>query len=239
MNSVVTMHRPCRMLPVRETWGSNEPEKRAFPGPSQQVAFRVSPGQSRHRRRRGGPKAAASFPCAPGGSQDLRYIWLCGRVSHTPPIVLCRKCSFINIPFGGAPLLLDLGEDAVRLVVYAMRASRKLAVAFDLLLPAHITRLDNRGDLSVCSRTIAGWKVARGAKAAGARRCHAPSRFFSSWPRSHRQGEWRDRGTSARRARVVVATRARHPASMRRRSGEVGSAGLGGPSRAFGSPCGP
>lgn len=48
-------------------------------------------------------------------------------------------------PFGRVPLLLDLGEDAVRLVVDAVRAGRQLAIALDLLLPAHVAGLSAGG----------------------------------------------------------------------------------------------
>lgn len=46
-----------------------------------------------------------------------------------------------DVPFGGIALLLDLGEDAVGLVIDAVRAGWQLAVALDLLLPAHVTGL--------------------------------------------------------------------------------------------------
>jgi hypothetical protein len=45
------------------------------------------------------------------------------------------------VPFRWLPLLLYLCEDAFRLVVLAVCARGHLAVALDLLLPAHITRL--------------------------------------------------------------------------------------------------
>lgn len=46
-----------------------------------------------------------------------------------------------DIPLGRTALLLNLGEDTFGLVVCAVTASRQLAVALDLLLPAHITSL--------------------------------------------------------------------------------------------------
>ena len=45
-------------------------------------------------------------------------------------------------PFGWISFLLDLGEVAFGLVVQAMSACRRLAVAFDLLLPAHVACLE-------------------------------------------------------------------------------------------------
>ena len=47
----------------------------------------------------------------------------------------------VDAPFGRIPLLLHLREDALGLVVLAVRACRHLAVTLDLLLPAHVARL--------------------------------------------------------------------------------------------------
>ena len=48
------------------------------------------------------------------------------------------------VPFGRIPLLLDLSEDAIGLVVDAVRALGHFPVALDLLLPAHIARLKHK-----------------------------------------------------------------------------------------------
>ena len=55
-------------------------------------------------------------------------------------------------PLRRLPLLLDLCEDAFRLVILAMCARGHLAVALDLLLPAHVARLQ----LSVGPNNIDG-----------------------------------------------------------------------------------
>ena len=49
-----------------------------------------------------------------------------------------------HIPLGRVSLFLHLGEDAVGLVVDAVCAGGELAVALDLLLPAHVTGLQSR-----------------------------------------------------------------------------------------------
>lgn len=115
-----------------------------------------------------------------------------------------------------------------------MRAGGQLAVALDLLLPAHVARLEQPHDPSARRTAKMDW-----GPTGGARRCHVPSRSSSSWPRWRRRAGWRGRGTFARRARAAAGTWACRPASTRRRSGAAGSAGLGGPWRASGSPCGP
>jgi hypothetical protein len=46
------------------------------------------------------------------------------------------------LPFWWISFLLDLSKDAFGLVVLAMCTSRQFAVAFDFLLAAHITSLD-------------------------------------------------------------------------------------------------
>jgi hypothetical protein len=53
------------------------------------------------------------------------------------------SCVKVDIPFGRIPLLLNLCEDAFCLVVDAVRALGHLAVALDLLLPAHIAGLQD------------------------------------------------------------------------------------------------
>ena len=56
------------------------------------------------------------------------------------------------LPFWRLTLLLDLGENALGLVVLAMCARGHLAVTLDLLLPAHVARLQ----LSVGPNNIDG-----------------------------------------------------------------------------------
>jgi hypothetical protein len=56
-----------------------------------------------------------------------------------------RRASSSKLPFRRISLLLDLGEDALRLVVDAMRTRRHLPVTFDLLLSAHIASLSYSG----------------------------------------------------------------------------------------------
>ena len=45
------------------------------------------------------------------------------------------------LPLWWRALLLHLCEDTIRLVIYALRASRQLAIAFDLLLSTHVASL--------------------------------------------------------------------------------------------------
>lgn len=47
----------------------------------------------------------------------------------------------MRIPLGRIPLLLDLCENALRLVIDAVCARGHLPIAFDLLLPTHIAGL--------------------------------------------------------------------------------------------------
>ena len=62
---------------------------------------------------------------------------------------MVREGACILLPFRRIALLLDLSEYALRLVILAVRTSRHLAVAFDLLLPAHVAGLEC--DISSCS----------------------------------------------------------------------------------------
>src|SRR5690242_19221873 len=84
-------------------------------------------------------RGASATPCARGGSRGLRctlrWTWL---VSWC--YAQCQKC-FADAPLGRLALLLDLCEDALCLVVLAVRARRHLAVTLDLLLPAHVAGL--------------------------------------------------------------------------------------------------
>ena len=48
-----------------------------------------------------------------------------------------------RLPFGLSPLLFHLCENALVLVSLAMRALGHFRVAFDLLLPAHVTGLQH------------------------------------------------------------------------------------------------
>ena len=47
------------------------------------------------------------------------------------------------LPLWWRALLLHLCEDTIRLVIYALRASRQLAIAFDLLLSTHVASLSS------------------------------------------------------------------------------------------------
>lgn len=60
----------------------------------------------------------------------------------------------LDSPFRRLTLLLDLCEDAFRLVVLAVGARGHLAVALDLLLAAHVARLQAVSIVPAASRTI-------------------------------------------------------------------------------------
>ena len=45
------------------------------------------------------------------------------------------------IPFRRTSLLFDLREDAIRLIINAMRTRRELSITLDFLLPTHIASL--------------------------------------------------------------------------------------------------
>ena len=72
-------------------------------------------------------------------------------------IFTCKPDSPQNLddgrsPLGRIPLLFHLREDAFRLIVVAVRASRELSIALDLLLPAHVACLAASGQ-HVCRPT--------------------------------------------------------------------------------------
>lgn len=70
-----------------------------------------------------------------------------GKLSSAGPACGQQRVAGIrkDVPLGRIALLLDLGEDAVGFVIDAVRASRKLAVALDLLLSAHVAGLATNG----------------------------------------------------------------------------------------------
>lgn len=125
------------------------------------------------------------------------------------------------MPLRRTALLLHLGEDAVRLVVDAMRASRQLTVALDLLA-AHVTGLSTM----FSRRFVAG----------AGRRC-LPLRFSCALPR------WSPPSASARRETCARQSRAASAAGRRarrcQRSGAAGSSRVAGPCPVSGSPRGP
>lgn len=91
---------------------------------------------------------AADSPCDQGGSRGPRYTWhylsVSWRVSGVAAGIDCRVLEDHHSPFWRVPLLLDLGEDTFGLVVDAVCACWQLAVALDLLLPAHVASLRER-----------------------------------------------------------------------------------------------
>lgn len=87
---------------------------------------------------------AADSPCDQGGSRDPRYTWHYLSISWR--CLGWRRHGLPGLedhhsPFRRVPLLLDLGEDTFGLVVDAVCACWQLAVALDLLLPAHVASL--------------------------------------------------------------------------------------------------
>ncbi len=72
------------------------------------------------------------------------YLGLQRRASVQVSLRLARQqggSRSANVPFGRGPFLLDMSEHTLSLVAKAMRASRRLCVALDLLLPAHVASL--------------------------------------------------------------------------------------------------
>ena len=145
-----------------------------------------------------------------------------GKLSSAGPACGQQRVAGIrkDVPLGRIALLLDLGEDAVGFVIDAMRASRKLAVALDLLLSAHVAGL-----------------VTNGTQLAIAIPPHPPShpaerreigtnsllQFSSSWPRSHRRGTPRGRQTSAPSTPAAAGGAASPGLDSHQISGEVDS----------------